>query len=114
MALAVGSTLTLTTSTHAAPDGDERKETIESLWLDAPGTSGVVETSPLFLDGRPATVHFGPRSCGRSHTIGEQTLLVLRTAVASGQPVRIDAEPFEAGGVTRRCLTGVTVFAPIR
>ncbi|MCX4240228.1 hypothetical protein [Paraliomyxa miuraensis] len=96
----------------ASPQAPTRKERIEELWLDAAGDSGFVRTVPLYLDDAPAHLHFGPAFCGRSHRLGETTLRALQAALASGQPVRIDAETFGAGEAQRRCVTGVALFAP--
>jgi len=93
----------------------ESKERIEVLWLDAEGTSGRLETIPLFLDGLPAEYHFGPRFCGRSHPLGDHTLRALHVALTSGQPVRVDAEAVGgSGGSTFQCIRGVAFFASVR
>lgn len=67
---------------------------------------------PLYLDDAPAVVHFGPAFCGRGHRLGEPTLRALQAALASGQPVRIDAEDVGSGAQGKRCATGVAFFAP--
>lgn len=100
---------------HAAPEApaepSARKERIETLWLDARGESGWIRTVPIFLDDHSAEYRFGPAFCGRSHRLGDETLRALQAALATGQPVRIDAEP-AAADATRRCITGVAFFAP--
>jgi hypothetical protein len=95
----------------AAPEAPTRKERLEELWLDARGESGWIRTVPLFLDDQPGEYRFGPAYCGRSHRLGDETLRALQAALASGQPVRIDAEP-ATGDAARRCITGVAFFAP--
>ncbi len=98
----------------SVPDA-ESKERIQVLWLDAEGTSGRLNTVPLFLDGLPAEYHFGPRFCGRSHRLGEPTLGALHAALTSGQPVRVDAEGVAgSGGTTVQCVRGVAFFASVR
>ena len=101
-------------ATAAVPDPppQSRKERVEALWLDVGGGSGWIRTMPIYLDDEPASIHFGPAFCGRSHRLGEPTLRALQAALASGQPVRIDAEPRGTGEGARRCVTGVAFFAP--
>src|SRR5690606_8661829 len=78
-------------ATAAAPEppAPARKERVEVLWLDVSGGSGWIRTTPIYLDDEPASIHFGPAFCGRSHRLGEPTLRALQAALASGQPVRI-------------------------
>lgn len=113
--LSFGLGLALVAQIAGASDSEPppRNDRIEQLWLDAAGTSGRVETSPSVLGGAPETVHFGSDACGRAHRVGTATLSLLQQALASGQPVRIDAVPSTVGGEPRRCLTGVAVFAPL-
>lgn len=92
-------------------EGPVRKERIEELWLDAKGESGFVRTVPLYLDDQAAEYRFGPAYCGKSHRLGTETLRALQGALANAQPVRIDAAP-PSGDEGRRCITGVTFFAP--
>lgn len=91
-------------------DGPVRKERIEELWLDAKGESGWLRTVPLYLDDQAAEYRFGPAYCGKSHRLGAETLRALQGALATAQPVRIDATAASDEG--RRCITGVAFFAP--
>ncbi|MCA9649894.1 MAG: hypothetical protein H6712_35505 [Myxococcales bacterium] len=111
LSFGVGLALAAQIAGAAPSEPAPRKERIEQLWLDAAGSSGFVETTPLFLDGTPGTAHFGPSSCGRSHRLGAATLQLLQQATTAGQPVRVDVEAVAEGG--RRCITGVAVFAPL-
>ncbi len=106
--------LAAATTAHAAPEASPepppRKERIDALWLDAGGGSGWVRTVPMYIDDQEAEYRFGSAFCGRSHRLGEATLRALQAALASGQPVRIDAAP-APGDATQRCITGVAFFA---
>lgn len=98
----------------AQPSGT-RKERIDVLWLDAAGTSGRIDTVPMYLDDAPGAYVFGPRFCGKGHRVGSELLGAFHRAQAAGQPVRIDAEPVESStGATRQCVSGAAFFAPIR
>ncbi len=114
--LLFGSILALVAGVANAGPGDPmaRTETVEEIWIDAAGTSGLVRTSPSRLDGVPGEAHFGPQSCGRKHRLGVETLRALHGALREAQPVRIDTAAFTAGEQTRQCITGVAFFAPIR
>jgi hypothetical protein len=94
----------------AAPEPPTRKERVDELWLDAKGESGWIRTVPMFIDDQPAEYRFGPAYCGSKHRLGDETLRALQAALATGQPVRIDAPA--ASGDASRCITGVAFFAP--
>lgn len=95
----------------AAPEPPTRKERIEEIRIDARGESGLVRTVPLYLDDAPAEYQFGPERCGKGHRLGAPTLSALHAALASGQPVRIDAAS-PRGEQGWRCITAVAMFAP--
>lgn len=97
---------------RALPAESDHKERIEELEIDAKGESGLIRTSPMYLDDAPGEYHFGSRWCGKGHRLGAATLGLLQAALAAGQPVRIEAERRESKGVGRECVTGVVVFAP--
>jgi hypothetical protein len=96
---------------HAAPEPPTRKERIEEVWLAVGGQSGWIRTVPMFIDDQPAEYRFGPAYCGSKHRLGDETLRALHAALATGQPVRIDAPPASGDG-SPRCITGVAFFAP--
>jgi hypothetical protein len=109
--LALASLVGTASPAAAAPEPPTRRERIEEIWLDARGESGRVRTVPLYLDDAPAEYRFGPAYCGRGHRLGEGTLQAMQGALATGQPVRIDAGAL-GGDEDRRCITGVAFFAP--